>query len=186
MSYLSQLEMSSPASEQLGRQRMALVTMDSDELNRLRIIQDLVSRRTTLLNISRRQVRRLRDRYLAQGARRWRTEASIAPVTDPSAGLTLGDLFDDLAPTQIAREEVRSRGLAFDADGAFKCERRASSRRSAPVVHHRATPRSPGPAPLIAVVELLLLSDCGKPMPLRHCSMWRHAFAARTASIRLR
>jgi len=50
------------------------VTMSTTELNRLRIIEDLISRRTTpkavagLLGITRRQVRRLRTRYVGQGA----------------------------------------------------------------------------------------------------------------------
>ncbi len=53
--------------------RMGLVTMDHREINRLRVIQDLISQRTTvstaaqLLSITHRQIRNLRARFVEHG-----------------------------------------------------------------------------------------------------------------------
>jgi hypothetical protein len=101
---------------------MALVTMDTDEFNRLRIIQDLGSRRTTpkaaaaILGITSRQIRRLPRRYMAQAAAglasRRRCSALPSTVLNRMAGLE---------PAEIERRVLQvAEDLAHDIDRELK------------------------------------------------------------------
>lgn len=108
---------------------MALVTMNSAELNRLRIIQDLISRRTSpkavadLLGITRRQVRRLRTRYVREGAaglaslRRGRPSNRTLPNEFRDQILALiRDHYPDFGPTLAAGKLRERHGIGLGVE----------------------------------------------------------------------